>query len=87
MLDVRLPSSRETIRVEIDEARESMQKKIRNAQLQKIPYMLVIGDKEAENGTVAVRYRSGSNLGTLPLDAIAERIKTEMLTRNDLPMG
>ncbi|GHO46692.1 threonine--tRNA ligase [Ktedonospora formicarum] len=85
LLGVRLNSSRETIRVEIDEARESMQKKIRNAQLQKIPYMLVVGDKEAETRTVALRHRSGSNLGTLSLDAIAERIKTEILTRADLP--
>lgn len=85
LLNVHLNSSREAIRVEIDEARESMQKKIRNAQLQKIPYMLVVGDKEAENGTVALRHRSGSNLGILSLDAVAERIKTEILTRSDLP--
>ena len=49
------------LRVELDEARESMQKKIRNAQLQKVPYMLVVGDKEAEAGpgvgTLAQRYR------------------------------
>jgi threonyl-tRNA synthetase len=87
LLNVRLNSSCEAIRVEIDEARESMQKKIRNAQLQKIPYMLVVGDKEAENGTVALRHRSGSNLGTLSLDAVAERIKAEILTRADLPLA
>ncbi|GHO81712.1 threonine--tRNA ligase [Ktedonobacter sp. SOSP1-85] len=85
LLDVRLSSARESIRVEVDEARESMQKKIRNAQLQKVPYMLVLGDKEAENGEVNVRHRSGVNLGTLSVSAIAERIKQEILTRNDLP--
>lgn len=85
LLDVRLSSARESIRVEVDEARESMQKKIRNAQLQKIPYMLVLGDKEAENGEVNVRHRSGVNLGTLSVSALAERIKQEILTRSDLP--
>ncbi|EFH82621.1 threonine--tRNA ligase [Ktedonobacter racemifer] len=85
LLDVRLSSARESIRVEVDEARESMQKKIRNAQLQKVPYMLVLGDKEAENGEVNVRHRSGVNLGTLSVSALAERIKQEILTRNDLP--
>ena len=85
LLDVRLSSARESIRVEVDEARESMQKKIRNAQLQKIPYMLVLGDKEAENGEVNVRHRSGVNLGTLSVSALAERIKQEIFTRSDLP--
>ncbi|GHO71091.1 threonine--tRNA ligase [Ktedonobacter sp. SOSP1-52] len=85
LLDVHLSSARESIRVEVDEARESMQKKIRNAQLQKVPYMLVLGDKEAENGEVNVRHRSGVNLGTLSVSALAERIKQEILTRSDLP--
>ncbi len=71
------------LRVELDEARESMQKKIRNAQLQKIPYMLVVGDKEAEQGTVSVRLRSGVDLGSLPLDELIERIKTEVASRTD----
>jgi threonyl-tRNA synthetase len=56
-----------SIRVELDDARESMQKKIRNAQLQKIPYMLVVGDKEAEQGSVSVRLRNGQDLGSMPL--------------------
>ena len=47
---------------------ERMQAKIRDAQLQKVPYMLVVGDKEAEAGAVAVRERSGENRGPLPLD-------------------
>lgn len=84
---VRFPSSPATLRVQIDDARESMQKKIRNAQMQKIPYMLVIGDKEAENGMVAVRRRSGGDLGSVSLEAIAERLKTEVITRSDLPQA
>ena len=56
------------LRVEVDARGERMQAKIRDAQLQKIPYMLVVGDKEAEAGAVAVRERSGENRGPLPLD-------------------
>lgn len=84
--NVSFSSSRQALRVEIDDARESMQKKIRNAQLQKIPYMLVIGDKEAEGGQVAVRLRSGKDLGTLPIAELGERLKTEVVTRSDLPL-
>jgi threonyl-tRNA synthetase len=56
------------LRVEVDARGERMQAKIRDAQLQKIPYMLVVGDKEAEAGAVAVRERSGENRGPLPVD-------------------
>jgi threonyl-tRNA synthetase len=56
------------LRVEVDARGERMQAKIRDAQLQKIPYMLVVGDKEAEAGAVAVRERSGENRGALPLE-------------------
>jgi threonyl-tRNA synthetase len=73
-----------TLRVELDDARESMQKKIRNAQLQKIPYMLVVGDKEAENGTVSVRLRSGADLGSMPVAAFIDRLRGEVKNRADL---
>jgi threonyl-tRNA synthetase len=55
------------IRSEVDESSDRMQAKIRNAQLQKIPYMLVVGDKEAEAGAVAIRLRSGEDLKAKPL--------------------
>jgi threonyl-tRNA synthetase len=55
------------LRAEIDESNDRMQAKIRNAQLQKIPYMLVIGDKEQQAGAVAVRLRSGEDLKAKPL--------------------
>ena len=55
------------LRVDIDTANERMQKKIRDAQLQKIPYMLVVGEREAAEGKVAVRLRSGKDLGPMPL--------------------
>ncbi|HZP26602.1 MAG TPA: threonine--tRNA ligase, partial [Dehalococcoidia bacterium] len=64
-------------RVEVDERSERMQAKIRDAQLQKVPYMLVVGDKEAAAGAAAVRQRSGEDLGALPLADIIERMQTE----------
>jgi len=72
------------IRAEVDDSRESMQKKIRNAQLQKIPYMLVVGDREQAEGAAAVRLRSGQDLKAMPLDAIIARISTEIEQRADL---
>jgi threonyl-tRNA synthetase len=56
------------IRVETDERREKIGLKIREAQLQKIPYMLVVGDKEVESGSVAVRSREKGDLGTSTID-------------------
>ncbi|MCZ2112958.1 MAG: threonine--tRNA ligase [Anaerolineae bacterium] len=55
------------IRVSVDESSERMNKKIREAQLQKVPYMLVVGDKEAETGAVAVRTRDNEDRGAIPL--------------------
>ncbi|HWP28361.1 MAG TPA: threonine--tRNA ligase [Chloroflexota bacterium] len=57
------------LRVEVDARNERMQAKIRDAQLLKVPYMLVVGDKEVAAGAVAVRERSGTNLGPMPVDA------------------
>jgi threonyl-tRNA synthetase len=59
------------LRVEVDDSSDRMQAKIRNAQLQKVPYMLVIGDREMETGAVAVRLRNEQNLGA---QAVAEFI-------------
>ena len=56
---------------------------IDEAQLQKIPYMLVVGDKELENGTVSVRSRKGVDLGAMPLDAFMARIKEEISCRTN----
>jgi threonyl-tRNA synthetase len=56
------------LRVEIDSSVERMNAKIRNAQMQKIPYMLVVGDREQEQGAVAVRLRSGEDLKSKPVD-------------------
>ena len=57
---------------------ERMNAKIRQAQLQKIPYMLVVGDREGEANAAAVRLRDGSDLGPVPLDDIAARMAGEV---------
>jgi threonyl-tRNA synthetase len=64
-------------RVEVDERSERMQAKIRDAQLQKVPYMLVVGDREAEAHTAAVRLRSGEDLKALPIADIIVRMTKE----------
>ncbi len=79
------PSLAGSLRVEVDDARESMNKKIRNAQLQKIPYMLIVGDKEAEEGVVSVRLRNGTDLGSMPVAALIDRLKVEVQNRQDIP--
>ena len=73
------------LRIEVDRAGERMQKKIRTAQNRKIPYMLVVGDQEAETGTVAVRLRSGADLGAMSLDTLIARLRTEIAARRDIP--
>jgi threonyl-tRNA synthetase len=61
------------IRVEIDESDDRMQKKIRNAQKQKVPYMLLAGDEDVSKGAVSFRYRSGEQKNGVPVDdAVAE---------------
>ena len=65
-------------RVEVDDRSERMNQKIRQAQLQKTPYMLVVGDREAEAGAAAVRTRDGENRGALPLDDVAAMLAAEL---------
>jgi threonyl-tRNA synthetase len=61
------------IRVEVDTSADRMQKKIRNAQRQKVPYMLLAGDDDMAAGAVSFRYRSGEQKNGVPVvDAIAE---------------
>jgi len=72
------------LRIDVDTSNERMQKKIRDAQLQKIPYMLVVGEREAAEGTVAVRLRSGKDLGAMPLEQFIARIKNEAESRQDV---
>ncbi|HXF69729.1 MAG TPA: threonine--tRNA ligase, partial [Thermoflexus sp.] len=72
------------LRVEVDDRSERMQAKIRDAQLQKIPYMLIVGDREAAAGTVAVRLRTGEDLGAMSLEAFLGRALEAIRTRRGL---
>ena len=67
-------------RVESDLRNEKIGYKIREAQLKKMPYMLVVGDKEKESGCVAVRTRTGVDLGAMPLDDFISRLREEVDT-------
>ncbi len=68
----------EGLRVQMDDRAERMNAKIRDAQNQKIPYMLVVGDKEMESGQVALRLRSGESSGAIPLEEFIARAKDEI---------
>ncbi|MBP0958563.1 MAG: threonine--tRNA ligase, partial [Oscillospiraceae bacterium] len=67
----------EGIRVEVDDRSEKIGYKIRSAQLEKIPYMLVIGDKEMEAGTVSLRSRKDGDMGAKPVDEVVAKISAE----------
>ncbi len=69
------------VRVETDTRNEKIGYKIREAQLEKIPYMLVIGDKEMENGQVAVRSRKEGDLGAMDVNAFVQKLMTEIETK------
>ena len=69
------------IRAQIDTRNEKMQGKIRDAQLQQVPYMAVVGGREAEAGAVAVRHRREGDLGSMPLGQFAERVDQEQTQR------
>jgi len=69
------------LRVAIDDRSERMQAKIRDAQLQKVPYMLVVGDREAEAHEAAVRLRSGEDLKARPVEEIVSRMSEEVKRR------
>ncbi|MCI8840355.1 MAG: threonine--tRNA ligase [Oscillospiraceae bacterium] len=68
-------------RCEVDERSEKIGKKIREATLEKVPYMLVVGDRDMENGTVSPRRRSGEDLGAMGLDAFAALLDGEVKSK------
>ncbi|MBP5610113.1 MAG: threonine--tRNA ligase, partial [Clostridia bacterium] len=70
--------SRMGVRAESDTRSEKVGYKIREAQLEKVPYMLILGDKEKENGTISVRHRSEGYLGTMTVDAFVERLAKDV---------
>ncbi len=72
----------EGMRVEVDDRNEKIGYKIREAQLNKIPYMLIIGAKEEESGTVSVRSRKDGDIGAMTLDAFLEKAAEEIRTKS-----
>jgi threonyl-tRNA synthetase len=76
------------LRIEVNDRRDRMQAKIREAQMQKIPYMLVIGKREAAEDAVAVRLRNGRDLGAMPVGAFLEialpRVESRSLHLDDV---
>jgi threonyl-tRNA synthetase len=77
-MKVKSALERESIRVEVDERNERLQAKIRDAQLEKVAYMLIVGDKEVQNETVAERDRSGKDYGPQPLEKFIKDIRKEI---------
>jgi threonyl-tRNA synthetase len=65
------------LRAEVDDRTESVGRKIRDAELQKVPYMLMVGDREAAEGTVAVRRHSEGDEGTVALGEFVQRLARE----------
>ena len=70
------------VRVEVDDRNEKIGYKTRQAQMEKVPYMLVVGDKEMEDNSVNVRKHGGDELGTVPFDEFFNSIKIEIKERN-----
>ena len=83
--DAQLPYAQETLallrrhglRAQCDDRKEKMQAKIRDAQLQQVPYMAVVGGRETSARTVAVRHRRAGDLGTMPVEAFVQRLRQE----------
>jgi threonyl-tRNA synthetase len=72
------------LRVEVDESDDRMQKKIRNAQLQKVPFMVIAGDQDMEAGAVSFRYRDGRQDNGVPVDEAIERVATAVASREQV---
>ena len=69
------------MRVEVDDRNEKIGYKIREAQVQKVPYMVIIGDKDIENNTVSIRHRKDGDLGSMSLEEYKAMMKEEIDTK------
>jgi threonyl-tRNA synthetase len=70
------------IRAELDDRNEKLGYRIRDAQVRKVPYTLVVGEREAQNGTASVRARGGQDLGALPLERVLDDLRAEIGSRS-----
>jgi len=69
------------VRSELDDRNEKLGYRIREAQLRKVPYMLICGGREAEQGTVSLRHRTGDDLGAVPVDRVLADLTREITAR------
>jgi threonyl-tRNA synthetase len=76
-----------SLRAEVDERSESIGRKIRDAELQKAPYMLVVGDKEAESGTVGVRRHREGDIGSMTVEEFGALAAEEVATKAPRGVG
>jgi threonyl-tRNA synthetase len=79
---VRQKLEKQGYRVKIDLRNEKIGFKIREHSMQRVPYLLIVGDKELENQTIAVRSQKGEDLGSLSIDDLANRLSKEIADRN-----
>jgi threonyl-tRNA synthetase len=79
--DVQAQLKAHGLRASLDDRNERMQAKIRDAQMQQVPYMAVVGGREAQARAVAVRHRREGDLGVMPLDAFLSRLDQESARR------
>ncbi len=70
------------IRAELDDRNEKLGYRIRDAQVRKVPYMLVVGERERQSGTVSLRHRSGDDLGAVPVDRVLADLAAEITSRS-----
>ena len=70
------------IRAELDDRNEKLGYRIRDAQLRKVPYMLVVGEREAQNGTASLRRRTGEDVGAMPVDRMLAELTAEIGSRS-----
>ena len=78
---IRARLEQSAVRATVDDGNDRMNAKIRNAQVQKVPYMLVVGDREVESGGASVRLRSGKNLGAMSIEDTVARIVEDVESR------
>jgi len=70
------------VRAELDDRNEKLGYRIRDAQVRKVPYMLVVGERERQSGTVSLRHRSGDDLGAVPVDRVLADLAAEITSRS-----
>ena len=70
------------IRAELDDRNEKLGYRIRDAQVRKVPYMLVVGERERQSGTVSLRHRSGDDLGAVAVDRVLADLAAEITSRS-----